>query len=432
MRKFFNRDLTDELIWREIIDAGSLKNLHQLISLNAEAARALIRHEKRMQLLTLGITEIPPDVAEELARYEGEKLYLNAVKTLSPDSAKAIAKFNGLKLTLNALRTLALPTAGKLSAYRGMVYLDGVERIEIEEHEVLRAETVFSHLEFSKLSLAGLKNPTPTELRALSRFHGELELNGIESLSERDAKTLAQYPGNVLTLRGIKALGSDLRPLLKHYKGFLCLSGVETIDDDLLELASERAEVLTLFGSAVRKQVEGFKQEKALRLHHVREEKRVQAEKEDELLREFELYVEGGMQMSPLPVSESEPDKIEASELEDIELNLNYKISVCRRQAETLLAGGYDRLSENDRNELRRLEEEMDVLKDKIRSALDILVERKELGSVAFDSSGDLAAYLRESGVDDANNDALMNIENIDIFGNSFVEADSDRRIYSA
>jgi hypothetical protein len=436
LRKFFNKDLTDEMIWQEIIKDRSLNNIHQLRSLNAEAARALIENEKRMHSLTIGITEFSPEVAAELAQYKGERLYLNCVNTLSPESAKAIAQFKGIKLALNALRTISIRTLGRLSTFKGILHMDGIESIEISEEETRRAETVFGSLTFAKLSMSGIKNPSIPLLKALARFPGQLELNGIETLSEDDVEILVAHIGNVLILKGIKILTPVFNRLLARYKGFLYLSGAGELNECLLEIAAARPEEYTFFSAVVKKRIDCFKIEQAKKDLILREEKlknekeqRELDQEEKTLLKELEEFKFRVPEVIHVQEIENHEDpflkEIDDTVLNDIELNLNYEISKKRNRVDSLFSRDYDNLSENEKKELQTLREEIEVLNDQIRKTLDILVERKELGAVIFDSTEDLAAYLRESGIIGSNDDTFANIDKPDLLDSSFVKEEA-------
>jgi flagellar motor switch/type III secretory pathway protein FliN len=433
LRKFFNKDLTDEMIWNEIIEEGRLHNIHQLTHLSEEAARSLIQHEKRMLLLTLGIAEMSPEVAAQLAAYKGEKLYLNGVKALSLDSARAIAQFKGIKLSLNAIKNVTLSMLGRLSAYRGSLSLDGLDNIDISPNDARRAETVFSNLKFSKLSMTSIDEPTDLLLKALARFPGYLELNGITNLSAENIKFLTEHPGKGLALKGIKVISSSLSKLLRKYNGFIDLSGAREVEDELLYIVARRPDGFTLFSPAVRKRIDEFRAREEKNNSALREEKRKKeaierenSKKAKQLLDEFEKFDELVLtsQAPPPPIEtekETDPFESEVNDeiLEDIELNLNLKINRKRRDMKTLLSKGMSNLSPEEKKQLQVLRYEIEELNDKIRGALDILVERKELGAVVFDNSNDLAAYLEEVGNEDED-DALANIEKKDMFGSSF------------
>lgn len=438
LRKFFNKDITDQMIWQEIIKDGNLSNIHQLRTLNAVAASALIYHEKRMQLLSLGISELQPEVAAELVKYKGEKLFLNCVNSISPETAKAIAQFSGIKLMLNGVTSISITILGRLSGYRGTLHLDSIERIDISEEELRRAETVFNHLEFARLSLSALKKPSHTLLKALSRFRGHLELNGVESLSSKDNEILSGFLGHALFLKGIKYISTDYIDLLK-FKGFLDLSNAWDIEDEALDMASVRPDENSLFNSAVKKKIDSYRIELSRKKELERQERQKRTAQQDEkkqideiLLLEFEKFDSIAPPTTAHRTgegfSQSRPDEfdifsndIDQSIVEDIELNLNYQISLKKRVLDSHLSKNIDSLSEKEKEEIHLLRNEIEGLKDKIRSTLDILVERKELGAVIFTSTDDLVSYLKESGSNEIESNALDNIEKEDIFDSSFV-----------
>ncbi|MCP5052670.1 MAG: hypothetical protein GY940_36215 [bacterium] len=444
LRKFFDSTLTDEMIREEIIEEQRLNNIHQLRRLNQEAAQTLIQLEKRMELLALGITELPRDVAEELVKYKGEKLFLNCVTSLSVETAKIMAGFNGFKLMLNGVRDVSISILGRFATYKGMIYLDGVEDLEIKEKDGRRAQTVFRNLEFGKLSMSGIQKPSVQLLNALALFRGQLVLNGISSLSREEAEILGECPGNGLTLKGIKVLSFELLKLFTQFTGFLDVSGAVEIEDEFVRVAAARPEAFSLFSGAVKRRIDEYKKELArekrkaerdtreIKLKALEKEREVNR-KDLDLLAEFEKFDN----MEPALVTdaadgweEDKPDphgpEIEESVVNDIEIHLNREINLKRKKVDALMEKGIANLSGDEKALLRELEDSIEELKTNIRGALDVLVEKKELGSVVFGNSDDLAAYLREAGAEDDENDALSNIEDIDMFGGSFGSGDDD------
>ncbi len=435
LRKFFDSGLSNEQIWQEIIDEGRLEHLHQLTALNTEAAGAMIRIEKRMELLSLGITELHSEVAVELAKYKGDKLFLNCIRELSPEAARELSRFKGSKLALNGLNSVDLPLMGRLSAYKGAVILDGVESVAISQKEVKRGETVFGNLQFGILSLAGLKEVPLFLLRVLSRYRGQLKLNGITQLDEEQSQVLSGFLGKALSLKGIREITPEMAVLLSSYHGFLDFSGAGEIDGQLLEDAASRKEGYSLFSAAVKREVDRFKQEQTLHRQQRSEEKWQRIREEEETRREenkllaeleaFEIPEEKPSEAAAFEiVAEAKEESIEAEigqdVLDDIEINLNLKISQKRRRVNELLSKGKPALSPEETAEMETLEREIGELNDQIKGALDILLERKELGAVVFNSSSDLAAYLKESGARDDEYDALAGIEDTDLFRGSF------------
>ena len=439
LRKFFDLELSNEAIWHEIIHLNKLDNLHQLTSLNAEAAHHLVNKERRLQLLSLGITGLEPEVAGELAQYKGDRLYLNCIHTLSPEAAKGLSQFKGARLALNGLKTITLPVLGRLASYKGSLFLDGVETIEITAQDSTRAETVFKNLGFTRFSLAGLKTVALPSLKALARFPGQLELNGLETLSEQQSGFLAEHTGPGLSLKGIKVLAMALKPLLEKYAGVLDLSGAKEVERAILYIILFRPPERSFFSAEARKHILAYKKEareakipgiETLLVQPLPKEKPVpeKVASDKELLAEFARFDQMELTIpvpaAPTAAEEEEIDDFEIAVsddvLNDIEINLNLKINQKKRQVDELLAKGQDKLTEDQRRQVRELQEEIEELKLTIRRALDILVERKELGAVVFNASSDLAAYLKAAGTEDDENDALANIEDKDLFADCF------------
>lgn len=428
LRKFFNNQLTDEMIWQEIIDSENLENIHQLRRLNVEAARALVKRERRKELLSLGIVELSPEVAAELIKYNGEKLFLNCVLTLTPDTAKALSRFRGYKLMLNGIRSVSLPVLGRLASYKGSIHLDGVETFDVEEKDTRRAQTVLGNMECARLSMNGLKQFSLPLVYAFARFPGYLELKGIKTLSRKQAEILAESSARGLAFKGIQALRFEMVNLFTRYMGFLDVSSAQTMEPDFVRLAAGRPEKFSLYSGSVKRAVDIYLKKKAKEELKKEQEKAKLSRKDDLLLAEFDKFDKMDLTAPEVTVSAwedtEEPDpyspEIEDSVVDDIEKNLNQEIKQKKKKVEELLSRGFSNLSKKEKELLEELRGQIEDLKNEIRGALDILVEKKELGSVIFTNSEDLAAYLKQSGAEDDEDDALANIEEADLFGGSF------------
>lgn len=433
LRKFFDSELTDEIIWRQVIADENLENIHQLSRLNVEASRALVKRERRKELLSLGISELPPDVAAELVKYKGEKLFLNNVTSLSVDTAKALSKFKGYKLMLNGVRLVSLPVMGRLASYKGSIHLDGVESFEIQEKDTRRAQTVFGNLECARLSMNGLKQLSMPLVHAFARFPGYLELAGIKSLNREQSEILAESPAKGLAFKGFDTLRFEMVNLFTHYMGFLDVSGARHMEPDFVRLAAGRPEKYSLYSGSVKREVDIYLKKQAEEKRKQEREKARLSNQDDLLLAEFEKFDQMDL-TAPEAVrawdekEEIDPysPEIEDSVVDDIEKNLNQEIKQKKKRVDELLLKGYSKLSKEEIELLDELRAQIEDLKTEIRGALDILVEKKELGSVVFTSSEDLASYLRQSGAEDDEEDALANIEAADLFGGSFDTGGAD------
>ncbi|MCP5106206.1 MAG: hypothetical protein GY950_22660, partial [bacterium] len=203
LRKFFDRDLTDEDIWHEIIQDNRLNNIYQLKSIIPEAAEVLVRLERRMELLSLGISTISPETARELAKYRGEILLLNCVRELTPGTAAALAKFRGFKLGLNGLKKTSPEVITALATFKGTLLLESLEDFGLTQKNKREMEKIFKQLKTGKLCLNGIKTSSLQLLRIAAKCRGELELNGLTKLSPPEAAVLVSHKGKSLKLKGL-------------------------------------------------------------------------------------------------------------------------------------------------------------------------------------------------------------------------------------
>ena len=208
------------------------------------------------------------------------------------------------------------------------------------------------------------------------------------------------------------------------------------IEDEFISVAAARPEAFSMFSGPVKRKVDVYNRQALLEKRKVEndsreierialDEEREAQRKENELLAEFEKF-DDLIPVQPQTESWDEnkhdphsPD-IEDEVVDDIEANLNQEIIDKKNRVDELIGKGVNNLSESEKELLDELRENIESLKQNIRGALDILVEKKELGSVVFGSSDDLAAYLKESGAEDDEEDALANLDEVDMFGGSF------------
>lgn len=465
LRKFFNKELTDEIIWEQIIREGRLNDIHQLTRLSKEAAQVLIKNEKRMQILSLGIVELPAGVAEELAQYKGEKLLLNCVRTLGVDAAKALSGFMGGKISLNGLKEISLPLLGRLATYKGVLSLNGIEQMEIEGVDVRRAETVFKSLECSRLCLAGVKEPSLTFLKALSRFRGQLELSGIQALNEEEGEILSGFIGTGIFLDGVAVIKSSFASFFSHYQGYIDMSRAIVIEDKAIRNAASRPERTSRFSPQVKERIREWKEKELEQAREIKEQlvldfsgipgegmaakpanERVVETKDvavpqekggdQQLLEEFAEFDEikftrvAADQQGWEKEAMDDPYALDEKVLENIELDLNQEIEKKKKRMGELLKKGYSNLLPAEKVQLEELREQVEGLKDNIRNALNVLVEQKELGTVIFTSSNDLALYLQEVDTAD-DHDALSRLdeEDFDMFGSNFYAGEEGEAI---
>ena len=205
--------------------------------LTPEAAGALSAHEGKVLLyglekieslplarklarqwgeLRLGLIELSPEVAGELAKHRGNEedktrpgvtfrrqdggasiLRLDNLESLSPGAAEALAAHEGV-LVLNGLSTLPTAVAGSLAKRTG-------------NSKTRRTGT---------LVLNGLASLSPEAAAALAAFPGELVLKGLTSLTPETATALASHKGR-LHLTGLTELSPAARAALSAHPNLL-------------------------------------------------------------------------------------------------------------------------------------------------------------------------------------------------------------------
>lgn len=186
--------------------------LNGIRHLSAPAAEALAAHQGKLLLhsleqldciplaqkiarepgeLRLGLRELTPAIAAELAKNRGEEttrivsiLRLDNIETLSPEVAEALAAHEGI-LVLNGLTTLQPAVAAALAkrvgnrkhGSAGTLILNGLTRISTESATALAAFP-------GELVLKAITELEPETASALSKHKGRLHLTGLKILSE--------------------------------------------------------------------------------------------------------------------------------------------------------------------------------------------------------------------------------------------------------
>lgn len=431
LRKMFNRDLTDEMIWEEIVQENRLDNIQQLKRLSPEAARVFIQLERRLELLSLGISEISEDVAHELVQYNGDILLLNNVKELTPGTAAVLARFKGVKLGLNGLKKIAPDVLKGLAPYKGILLLESLEDPGIDQKNKLKAEKTFKLLKASKLCLNNIKKSSLQMLRIIAKTPGELELNGLQQLSPSEAAGLVSHKGKHLKLRGLTAVSAPLARILVKYNGSIDIGGVKKIEGEAVNLIVSQPEELFILHPGIKRRIDEFRKDAALKAQEKeaairREQKEKEARKREireqaqKLLKEFEEFDEldlatTGPQEETVEIEEVKPEEDKDSR----EKRLNFEIMKKKNELNALLRKGIDTLTKEENQQVTELRKKINFLKDEIKDTLDLLIEKREVGTLCFTSSNDLAKYLQESGAEDDENNALekMDDEDFDLFG---------------
>lgn len=221
--------------------------LNGVKTLSPEAAEALSSHQGKVLLyslakldsiplaqklarqwgeLRLGLTELSPPVAAELAKHRGTEedktrpgvifrrqdgaasvLRIDNISSLSAEAAEALAAHEGV-LVLNGLTSLTPAVATSLARRVGN---SNAVRSNGSSPTVRRAGT---------LVLNGLETLSTESAAALAAFTGELVLKAITELAPACATALAKHPGR-LHLTGLTRLSSECYAALQAHKNLL-------------------------------------------------------------------------------------------------------------------------------------------------------------------------------------------------------------------
>jgi hypothetical protein len=207
--------------------------LNGLKTISPEAAEALAAHEGKVLLygletldsvplaqklarqwgeLRLGLTELSPEIAAELARHRGneEDKTRPGVTYRRADGAASV-------LRLDMITSLSPETAEALAAHEGVLVLNGLVSLDPAVAAAL-AKRVGNRKNnrAGTLVLNGLPAISPEAAAALAAFPGELVLKGITELSPEAAAALAQHKGR-LHLTGLAEVSPEVRKALEGH-----------------------------------------------------------------------------------------------------------------------------------------------------------------------------------------------------------------------
>ncbi len=176
--------------------------------------------------LRLGITDISPPIAAELAKHRGTEedktrpgvifrrqdgaasvLRLDNIESLTPEVAEALANHEGV-LVLNGLSSLLPAVATSLAKRVG-----NSNAVRANGSSVTSKRT-------GTLVLNRLESLSPESAAALAAFTGELVLKAITELTPDTAAALAMHPGR-LHLTGLTKLSPETHTALQAHKNLL-------------------------------------------------------------------------------------------------------------------------------------------------------------------------------------------------------------------
>lgn len=208
--------------------------LNGIKRLSPEAAAALATHEGKVLLYSLERLDSLP-LAEKLAREDGE-LRLGLTE-LTPEIAAELAKNKG---ALN----FRPGGYGRIDRAASVLRLDGIEVLSPETAEALAAHE-------GVLVLNGLTTLQPEVAASLAKRTGNsthkrsgtLVLNGLPSISREAAAALAKFSGE-LVLKAVKEIDPETAAALATHKGRLHLTGLATVSPEVAAALAKHPAVL--------------------------------------------------------------------------------------------------------------------------------------------------------------------------------------------
>lgn len=205
------------------------------------------------------------------ASHHERGLFLSGVRRLRTEEADELAHFDGGRIFLPDLLELDADIARSLARSGAELFLDGVPRLDVATASALAAAGL------PRLSLRGLRSLSPEVAGILARTRGSLRIDGIDQLDVATAVALATWSGwgeQVVLSLGITTLEPAVATALASCRGwgvafdrlahldaatatalapldtpYLALNGLGSIDDELATaLGSWRRKFLVLDG----------------------------------------------------------------------------------------------------------------------------------------------------------------------------------------
>lgn len=207
------------------------RNSLDLIGLTdiSAAAIASLASSVDSSLTLNGIQNLSIPIAEGLARCSLWSLSLKGFESLSVSAAKVLADSLCSNLSLGDLKTISPAVAAELANFKGELYLDGIERLDIPVAEALAKHKGRS------LHLNGIRVLTDAAAKVIAKHQGDtLQLNGVELLSDAAAEALAKHEGD-LGLSGLQSLSETAARYLSKHEGRIWPSPSEPIWQQICE-----------------------------------------------------------------------------------------------------------------------------------------------------------------------------------------------------
>jgi hypothetical protein len=214
-----------------------------------------------------GMPNIYPEAAKYIFKRRGRKwtcVYLNGIKSLNPELAACFSGHEG-NLFLNGLKSISSESAKLLCLHSGHLSLDGINEIDINLSKILGSYNGFwlslnglkslqdtcgenlmtydrSHPDkkgvfAGNIRLNGLKTISDRLASCFSRNYAGIQLDGLQSITKKQALFLTNHKGGLLSLNGIREISNEVaESLVSYHKGALHLNGIAKLTEGLAEI----------------------------------------------------------------------------------------------------------------------------------------------------------------------------------------------------
>lgn len=211
--------------------------------ISAEEARGLVQQveaSSKFGILQVATTdEISPEVAIELAKFQGDTLILG-IRSLSQEVASELAKSRVATLWLPSITSVSPEAAAALVALPGNLVLTGLVTLD----SLLLAEKLASRP--GALSFPFLKTLTPEIAAVLARHEGSLTLGGLDEVPVKVQQELSLASG-LVSLPTLESI--DVEELVEKLSGSaVFLPRLKAITPEQARLFSEVKGAGSFFG----------------------------------------------------------------------------------------------------------------------------------------------------------------------------------------
>lgn len=199
----------------------------------------------------VAISELTDEQASKLANSQFKSLMLNGLRILTPYQAHILVEFKGTELQFNGLTSLDSPNDSVTEALAtflgGRLILNGLEKLS-EKQARLLSNFMNSWLwpEFAKFRIQNIE-------QTLSKFDMDLvrdlyprfkrillSMDGLTHLSQDHFKYLSAFIGDKISLNGLKALEeASARELVQFQGSTICLNGIDFLEPEVLSELSK-------------------------------------------------------------------------------------------------------------------------------------------------------------------------------------------------